>query len=44
MPDTMGVLNIPGAIVFTLTPILANYLAKGSVIPTMPAFEAEYAA
>ena len=28
MPDTMGVLNIPGAIVFTLTPILANSLAR----------------
>ena len=44
MPDNIAVANNPGAIVLTLIPLDANSLAIGKVMPTMPPFDAEYAA
>ena len=40
----IGVLNRPGAMVTTRMPSFANSRAIGSVMPTTPPFEAEYAA
>ena len=44
MPSTIGVWNTPGATVITRTPMRANSRAIGSVMPTTPPFDAEYAA
>ena len=43
-PNSIGVMKMPGAIAFTLTPIWASSRAIGRVIATTPPFEAEYAA
>jgi hypothetical protein len=44
MPSTIGVQKMPGAIVLTRMPKRASSRAIGSVMPTTPPFDAEYAA
>src|SRR4249919_1145694 len=44
MLSTIGVQKMPGAMVITRTPMRPNSRAIGSVMPTTPPFEAEYAA
>ncbi len=43
-PSSSGVFMRPGATVFTRIPFFASSRAMGSVIPTMAALDAEYAA
>jgi hypothetical protein len=41
---SIGVSNVPGAMVTTRIPNFASSRATGNVMPTTPAFDAEYAA
>jgi hypothetical protein len=42
--NSMGVPKMPGAIVMLRMPLRARSRAIGKVMPTMPPFDAEYAA